>query len=178
LGDDVFVKPRVNRKEIINSILTPIDLDHLTLAMVEILSRHHRKKAAIIRKDRLSIKEKLMFLSNVLKEDQKTTFEEILGIDGDDGRDNVVVTFISLLELARLGRISIFQNENCGPVYINVVRSLEDFDINSANGFDYNLSEETIESNNGENSNDDTFQLDSNEKLSDDGLGNSEILLN
>jgi segregation and condensation protein A len=53
-----------------------------------------------------------------------------------DPSDNIVITFISLLELARLKRINVFQNEDRSTIYINVVRSLEDFDVDQANGFE------------------------------------------
>ena len=40
------------------------------------------------------------------------------------------------MELARLKRINVFQNEDRSTIYINVVRSLEDFDVDQANGFE------------------------------------------
>jgi segregation and condensation protein A len=153
-GHDIFVKPKVDRKAIINSILTPMDLNSFTLAMVDFLFRQ-RRKFTIVKRDRLSIKEKLQFLKNNLKVGDQTTFDVLLEQDGNPGEsdevkdptDNIVITFISLLELARLHRIAVFQNEDRSTIYINVVKSLEDFDIEQANGFDDELpaSEKIIE---------------------------------
>jgi segregation and condensation protein A len=142
-GHDIFVKPKVDRKAIINSILTPMDLNSFTLAMVDFLFRQ-RRKFTIVKRDRLSIKEKLQFLKSNLKVGDQTTFDVLLEQDGNPGdsdeikdpTDNIVITFISLLELARLSRIAVFQNEDRSTIYINVVKSLEDFDVEQANGFD------------------------------------------
>jgi segregation and condensation protein A len=144
-GHQIFVKPRVDRKAIVNSILTPMDLNSLTLTMVDFLFRQ-RRKYTVVKRDRLSIKEKLKFLKSNLKIGEQTTFDTLLEMNGqpevsESGEikspsDNIVITFISLLELARLKRINVFQNEDRSTIYINVVRSLEDFDVEQANGFE------------------------------------------
>lgn len=196
-GTDIFVKPKVNRKEIVNSILTPMDLEKLTMTMVDFIFRQNRKYT-VVKRDRLSIKEKLQFLKSFLQVGQKTNFHELLEKDnskksssahieeddnaeealasaeqaesniednsetsentesleavaeesaensseksddksGKEEIDNIVITFISLLELARLSRIQIFQNEDRGNIYVDVVKSLDDFDVTQADGFE------------------------------------------
>lgn len=135
-GHEIFVKPKVNRKAIVNSILTPMDLEKLTLTMVDFIFRQKRKYT-VVKRDRLSIKEKLKFLKQNLQVGQKITLGELLNLDGDaESIDNIVITFISLLELGRLQRLKVFQNEDRGTVYVEVTKSLEDFDIESANGFE------------------------------------------
>ncbi len=139
-GHEIFVKPKVDRKAIVNSILTPMDLNSLTLTMVDFLFRQ-RRKYTVVKRDRLSIKEKLKFLKENLKIGEQTTFDTLLEQNGQaeagaDPTDNIVITFISLLELARLKRINVFQNEDRSTIYVNVVRSLEDFDVEQANGFE------------------------------------------
>jgi segregation and condensation protein A len=135
LGYDIFVKPRVNKKIIIDSILTPISLTELTGAMLDFL-RRDKRKYAVVKRDRLSIKEKLQFMKHFLKMNQKYELTELIKMDGDMSIDNIVITFISVLELARMRRLAIFQNENYASIYIEVVKSLEDFDVNLANGFE------------------------------------------
>ncbi len=134
-NEDIFVKPKVNRKAIVNSILTPMELDKLTLSMMDFLFREKRKYT-VVKRDRLSIKEKLVFLKKFLSVGQKTTLTDLLENDGGENLDNKVITFISLLELARLQRLEVFQNEDLGSVYVDVVRSLEDFDVTQADGFE------------------------------------------
>jgi len=83
----------------------------------------------------------LIFLKSNLKVGEQTTFDTLLELngkaeEGKDPTDNIVITFISLLELARLKRINVFQNEDRSTIYVNVTRSLEDFDVEQANGFE------------------------------------------
>ncbi len=139
-GHEIFVKPKIDRKAIVNSILTPMDLNSLTMTMVDFLFRQ-RRKYTVVKRDRLSIKEKLKFLKENLKLGEQVTFDTLLeqngkAEEGKDPTDNIVITFISLLELARLKRINVFQNEDRSTIYVNVVRSLEDFDVEQANGFE------------------------------------------
>jgi len=139
-GHDIFVKPKIDRKAIINSILTPMDLNSLTMTMVDFLFRQ-RRKYTVVKRDRLSIKEKLQFLKTNLKMGEQTTFDTLLEKDSKSEEDknsidNIVITFISLLELARLKRIAVFQNEDRSTIYVDVVKSLDDFDVEQANGFE------------------------------------------
>ena len=133
--EDVFVKPKVNRKAIVNSILTPMDLEKLTMAMMDFMFREKRKYT-VVKRDRLSIKEKLVFLRNHLEVGQKTTLVDLIDTDGGQDIENKVITFISILELARLQRLEVFQNEDLGSVYVDVVKSLDDFDVTQADGFE------------------------------------------
>ena len=48
----------------------------------------------------------------------------------------MIITFISILELARLGKISAFQNEETSEIYLRVVSHLNNFDVREADGFD------------------------------------------
>ena len=101
LGHEVFTKPKVNKKTIINSILTPIDLGKLTASMIELIQKNKRS-VAIVRRDRISIKDKLSFLKEKLKEGETVSFSDVLNMDAasDDHITDLIITFISILELA------------------------------------------------------------------------------
>ena len=147
MGYEIFSKPKINRKALVNSILTPMDLEKLTLSMIDLM-RKEKRKYSVIRRDRLSIKEKLIFLKEFLQEGVRVTFQEVVsGHEGheDKGTINVVITFISLLELARLNKISIFQNEANSEIYIEVNKSLDNFDVDLADGFEEEEEEENDE---------------------------------
>ncbi len=130
---DIFVKPKIDRKAIQNSILTPIDLQSLTEVMIDFM-RREKRKYTVVRRDRLSIKEKLSELKSNLKVGNKTTMDKL--INWEKGKDEVVITFISLLELARLKKLEIFQNEHDGDIYVDVVDDLETFNVETADGFE------------------------------------------
>lgn len=133
-GHEIFVKAKVDRKAIEDSILTPIDLQQLTETMMDLI-RREKRKYTVVKRDRLSIKEKLTRLKSMLKEGDTTQFDKLLD-ENETGIIDKVITFISLLELARLKKLQIFQNEDKGSIYIEVKESLDSFDPETANGFD------------------------------------------
>ena len=133
-GHEIFVKPKVDRKAVENSILTPIDLTQLTATMMDLI-RREKRKYTVVKRDRLSIKEKLLFLKANLKLGETTEFDRLLN-QSETGVIDKVITFISLLELARLKKLSIFQNEAMGTIYVEVKEDLTSFDVNTADGFE------------------------------------------
>ena len=133
-GHEIFVKAKVDRKAIEDSILTPIDLQQLTETMMDLI-RREKRKYTVVKRDRISIKEKLVRLKAMLKEGDTTQFDKLLD-ENETGIIDKVITFISLLELARLKKLQIFQNEDKGSIYIEVKESLDSFDPETANGFD------------------------------------------
>lgn len=139
--EDIFVRPKVDRKAIQNSILTPMELDSLTEVMVDLLKREKRKYT-VVKRDRLSIKEKLIELKTNLKTGSQTTMDKL--IDWEKGKEEVVITFISLLELARLNKLDIFQNEQDSLIYVEVKDSLETFDVETADGFEPEDADESV----------------------------------
>lgn len=145
-GEQIFIRPKIDRKAIIDSILTPIDLEQLTLAMIGLIQKEKRKYT-ILKRDRLSIKEKLEFLKQYLSLGQKTDFATLLEQDGGACIDNIVITFISILELSRLKKLNIYQNEESSTIYIEVIQKLDDFDVNVANGFETEQEDTIKESN-------------------------------
>jgi segregation and condensation protein A len=130
---DIFTHPKIDRKAIVNSILTPMDLTTLTMTMVDLM-RREKRKFTMMKRDRLSIKEKLKKLKENLKVGESTDFFSL--VDKEKSTDDVVITFISLLELARLSKVRVFQNEDMGNIYVDVVSDLQDFDVETANGFE------------------------------------------
>jgi len=139
--EDIFVKPKVNRKAIQNSILTPMSLDAITEVMIDFL-RREKRKYTVVKRDKLSIKEKLTELKKRLTLGTKTTLTDL--INDHTSRDETVITFISLLELARLNKLEIFQNEETSEIYVDVINGLDSFDVETADGFDPEDEGETI----------------------------------
>jgi segregation and condensation protein A len=145
LGHQEFVRPKVKRSEVVNSILLPMDLQKLTEAMLDFLKKEKRK-FTVVRRDRLSIKEKLKFLKDYLSLNESYQLDKVILEEGGNNIDNIIITFISFLELARLKMCSIFQNEENGSIYIKITKSLDSLDVDQANGFDDEDEEESEES--------------------------------
>lgn len=141
LNVDVFCRPRIDRNKFMSTFVSQISINELTEVMIDFLKRENRK-FAIVKRDRLSIKEKLIDLKQRLRVGAKVTLDDILDVaklateDKAVHRDDVVISFICILELARLGKIDVFQNELFGPIYVEVIDSLDNFDVDLANGFE------------------------------------------
>ena len=134
-GEHVFVRPKINRKAMIDSILTPVKLQGLVNTMMDLMIQE-QKSYTVIKKDALSIKDKLTFLKHYLDLKKETDYEELLKMDGGKNRGNMIVTFMSLLELTRLRYIDIVQPKRLGNIFINVFKSLNELDFNKVTGFD------------------------------------------
>ncbi len=133
MHEDIFIKPKIDRKAIQNSILLPMDLQSLTNVMIDTM-RQEKRKYTTVKRDRLSIKEKLIQLKNNLAKGSKTTMDKL--INWENGKEDVVITFISLLELARLQKLDISQSEPDGSIHIDVIEHLNNFDVETADGFE------------------------------------------
>ena len=70
------------------------------------LIRREKKKYTVVKRDRISIKEKLIYLKTMLKVGETTQFDKLLDAN-ETGIIDKVITFISLLELARLKKLQI-----------------------------------------------------------------------
>lgn len=140
LGHETYLRSKTNRKVVLSSMLPTMDIQELINVAIHLL-RKEKQKYQVVKRDRLSIKEKLVFLKTFLKLGEQTNFFKILEKDteashNDEQLGHTVMTFISLLELARLNKISIFQNEKCGNIFIDVLESLKDFNVDIAIGFE------------------------------------------
>ena len=139
IGHQVFTRPKINRRAYLsaNSLLMPVEVDRLTSLMVDVISREKRRYMVMDREKR-SVKDKLIFLQGHFTEGKETNFEELIQYDGGPVVDNMVVTFIALLELARLRRVALFQNtqeEGLATIHIQVLHSLDDLDLESVSEF-------------------------------------------
>ena len=115
--------------------LPPLELNLLTEAMMEVLFRNKRKYA-VVKKDKISIKATLEEMKKFLRLGDEKSLREIIDHVGKTEKIDIIVTFISILELARLGKISAFQNQETGEIYLRVVSALDNFDVREADGFD------------------------------------------
>jgi segregation and condensation protein A len=54
-------------------------------------------------------------------------------------RTEIIMTFIALLELARLKKLKVYQNDTFGSIYLTLTEELGVFDPKLATGFQYNV---------------------------------------
>ena len=73
VGHQIFTKPRVRRKEIIDSFLLPGEIEKLTTAMIDLLQKQKRK-LTVINKDPLSVRKKTYIFKRLSKKRRSCRF--------------------------------------------------------------------------------------------------------
>ncbi|MGE4106298.1 MAG: ScpA family protein [Bacteriovoracia bacterium] len=131
LWEDVFVRP--NAKPPTHRIWREMNATDLALSYQDSLTRA-RKRKQILRKETVSLTEKIMEFGRRLEMGKMTEFAELITLTGD--RPETVVTFLASLELSRLKRMRMHQEQTYGPIYLELIETLRGFDMTLASGFD------------------------------------------
>ena len=96
-----------------------LDINDLFTAMMELTKRIDYKKpqtTSIMHKE-LSISKKTNYIKDFLKQKKKVEFTELFE---EITKEEIVVTFLSLLEMSKKGGISIMQDKNFSKIFIEV----------------------------------------------------------
>ena len=133
LGVDVHSRPNVPAPEK-HLIWKEMEMTGLALAIQDVLKRS-RKRTRIIIRESISLPERIMQLGEVLKLGERTEFSKI--INEDMTKIEIVVTFIALLELARLKKLRVMQNESFTEIYIELYETIDALDPKMMTGFQY-----------------------------------------
>ncbi len=83
-----------------------------------------KKSIHVVMEKTQSLSHRILELKDRLVVGRQTTFEDLI-LSEERTRPKFVITFMSILELGRLGFISLFQNEVCGPIYVNPKKTIE-----------------------------------------------------
>lgn len=134
LGRDIFPRPNVAPPER-QTVWKEMDLTGLTLAFQDVLKRSRNRNKVIIREP-TSIPERIAQIGKVLKVGELSEFASIISPDPD--RTEIIVTFIALLEMARLKKLKLYQNETYGSIYLTLTESVDELDPKLVTGFHYN----------------------------------------
>lgn len=101
----------------------PVDLQDLVAAFFEVLKRADLLTNHKIHKEALSVREKMSYVLELVSERQYLPFVECFVLT--EGRMGVVVNFLAILELLKLGLIDIVQTEPFEAIYLKIVKSTE-----------------------------------------------------
>lgn len=118
---DIFTKGPINLseyKEVKTENNGDITLDDLVNALNNFLKRKEDEKPiqTKITKKELSVTERTSQIRNILKKKKKVSFFDLFEIKT---REYVVVTFLSILEMAKFGEITIIQEDNFNNIIID-----------------------------------------------------------
>lgn len=111
-----FIPTDTSAKEIVRQ---SIPLSELLSAFLDVLKRSELMATHKVQREALSVRERMSRLLDLLNEKRFVDFHACF--DLSEGRIGVVVSFIAVLELLRLGLIDIVQTELYGPIHLKVV---------------------------------------------------------
>lgn len=83
-----------------------------------------KKGIHVVMEKAQSLSQRILEIKDRLIIGQQTTLDQLVH-EHERTKTKYVITFMSILELARLGFISIFQNETCGAVYVDPKKVIE-----------------------------------------------------
>ena len=119
IGRDVFLRPTgLDRPptDIEDEDLAAQSIFRLGEAFRSLLSRGHFEAPHDIHVERISIGERIAQVSDLLAQNQQLTFASLC--EGFRYREEIITTFLALLEMARLKLISVTQGDRLGEVYV------------------------------------------------------------
>lgn len=118
LGRDVFLRgvaaPEVDGP----APLAQVSVFKLFDAFQRILGRVQQTADHHIDVDRISISERILQLTDLLKEKGRTNFEQLF--EGQMARSDLVVTFLAILEMTRLRMLQVFQEAALSPILVEL----------------------------------------------------------
>lgn len=119
---DIFTKEPINLskyKDIETNNNGDISLEDLINALNNFLKRKEDERPiqTKITKKELSVKDRTRDIRNILKQKKKVSFFELFEVKT---REYVVVTFLSILEMAKRGELNIIQENNFNDIIVNL----------------------------------------------------------
>lgn len=131
LGEDVFTRP--NRRPPTEKVWKEMGITSLALSFQDMLVRA-RKRTQVLKKETVSLTDKIVEFADRLPLGIPTELRKMLSVD--PSKAEVVVTFLASLELSRLKKMRLHQEETYRPIYLELLETLRDFNVSLARGFD------------------------------------------
>ncbi|KAF1710517.1 segregation/condensation protein A [Pseudoxanthomonas kalamensis DSM 18571] len=94
----------------------PVDLREMLLALHDVLKRAELFGGHAVRRDALSVRQRMSDVLECLQDGKFHRFESIFS--AEEGKQGVLVTFLALLELAKEQLLDIVQEAPLAPIYV------------------------------------------------------------
>lgn len=124
LGEDVFTRP--NKRPPIERVWREMNISDMALSYQEMLTRA-RKRGQILKKETVSVADKIYYFADRLEVGKMTEMRDMLTALPNKGE--WVVTFLASLELARLKKLRVYQNQAYDPIYLELLESLKGINL-------------------------------------------------
>ncbi len=134
LGRDVFLRnPPADEMEVQEG---PLEGDSFKLlsAFNDVLKRLKPEKAHEVLVERLSVTERIYQILDQLKQVKSLQFEALF--EGLTSKAQCIVTFLAVLELARLKLVSTYQAETLGPIHLVLKEENQNLEVKVDSEFD------------------------------------------
>ncbi|MCC7440726.1 MAG: hypothetical protein IT285_03775 [Bdellovibrionales bacterium] len=128
---EVFLRPYKRPK--VAKIWREMSVSDLALSYQETLVRQ-RRKTKILKKETVSVAETIRGLGEVLEVGQLTDLRSLLGDNPSIPR--VVVSFLAGLELSKLKKMRLHQNQTYDPIYLELLENIRAIRLELASDFD------------------------------------------
>lgn len=132
-AEDIDELPRVDRDTFPVLVEVPhrevarthpeVELKELLLAIADVMKRAEMFAHHHIRREPLSVRERMSQVLEALSADHFTEFTTLFRID--EGKRGVVVTLLAILELIKQSLVELIQTEPFGPIHVKVVAASE-----------------------------------------------------
>jgi segregation and condensation protein A len=121
--DTAVVPAHVPERSVVR-LPPPVDLREMLLALRDVLQRAELFTQHAIKRDALSVRQRMGELLERLADGGFHRFESLF--DASEGRLGVVVTFLGMLTLAKEQLVEIVQDEPLGPIYVKTLALMKD----------------------------------------------------
>ena len=125
-GEELDLLPRLERDiwaveahvddRSITRVPPEVDLREILNALRDVMSRAELFSSHQIQSEPLSIRERMSFIINILRDIPYMEFQRLF--TPEEGRRGVVVSFLALMELCRERLVDLVQNEPLGKIYV------------------------------------------------------------
>ena len=114
-----------------DELLKGIDVNRLNAVFTEVLRRKRdsidtmRAGFGKLEKEKVPLKDTIIDVIKYANNNKKFSFESLL--DRQNDKTHVIVTFLAILELMKVGRLKVYQESNFSDIYVEVVEGATGF---------------------------------------------------
>jgi segregation and condensation protein A len=131
LGEDVYQRPMT--RKVTEKVWKSMEVTTLAFTFQDLLVKE-RKRTTILKKETVSLSEKIMDFSERMEVGRVVGMKSLLR--DLNSRPETVVTFLASLELGRLKKMRLHQEKTYEEIYVELLESIKGFDTELARGFD------------------------------------------
>lgn len=118
-GRDFYLTEPVYCEKETRKVHPDVDISELLKALNDVMKRSELFNHHHIKREALSVRERMTSILNTLSSDNFTEFTKLF--NPKEGRRGIVVTFLAVLELIKGSLIDIVQSESYGPIHVKAV---------------------------------------------------------